>query len=351
MTEIWRFMSARLHVSVLCLALLVAGVACSTGATTGTTNAASTSSGNEGSGIQSQEDALISVIKSATASVVEIQTAGGLGSGVVFDDQGDIVTNSHVVGSATDVVVVSADGRRMPGIVVGSFPPDDLAVVRVATRSLKPATFADSSKVQVGQIVVAIGNPLGLQSSVTNGIVSATGRVVSESGNVTLPDTIQTSAPINPGNSGGALVDMRTQVIGIPTLAALFPGSTNGAVAPAPGIGFAIASNRVKDIAGQLAKNGRVIDSHRAFLGVSVASTSAAQGVAVVAVQPGGPADTAGIRPGDVIVAVDGKPTPTSAELSQVLAGLQPVQTVNVAVQRDDGTKRTLPVKLGQFPG
>ncbi len=330
------------------LAIMVVTGGCS--APMSTTDAATASAGNGAPSVQSEEDAFISVIKITTVSVVEIEAGDSLGSGVVFDDQGDIVTNSHVVGSAKDVVVTSADGLRMPGAVVGSFPPDDLAVVRVATRSLKPATFADSTKAQVGEIVVAIGNPLGLQSSVTNGIVSATGRVVNVDRNVTLPDTIQTSAAINPGNSGGALVDMRAQVIGIPTLAALVPGSTGTAMAPAQGIGFAISSNRVKDIAGQLAKTGHVSDSHRAFMGVSVANITGGQGVLVTSTQQGGPADAAGIRPGDLIVSVGGKATSSTVDLAQVLAGFQVGQTVNVVIQTPDRAKRTVSVKLGQFP-
>ena len=330
------------------LALVLVAGGCSTPISI--TKAATASAGNGASPVQSEEDAFISVIKIANVSVVEIEAGDGLGSGVVFDDQGDIVTNSHVIGSARDVVVTSADGRRMPGTVVGSFPPDDLAVVRVATRTLKPATFADSSKVDVGEVVLAIGNPLGLQSSVTNGIVSATGRVVNEDRNVTLPDTIQTSAAINPGNSGGALVDLRAEVIGIPTLAALVPGSTGAGAAPAPGIGFAISSNRVKDIAGQLAKTGHVSDSHRAFMGVTVANVTGGQGVLVTGAQPGGPADTAGIRPGDLIVSVGGKATSSTMDLAKVLAGLQVGQPTSVVIQTPDGAKRTVSVKLGQFP-
>jgi putative serine protease PepD len=142
--------------------------------------------------------------------------------------------------------------------------PGDLAVVRLADARPEPATFADSSKIAVGQFALAIGNPLGLQSSVTQGIVSSVGRTVSEGNGVTLPSVIQTSAEINPGNSGGALVDIQGRVIGIPTLAATDP-EFNGA--PAPGIGFAIPSSTVKSVAGKLVSSGRMPRSGRAFLG------------------------------------------------------------------------------------
>src|SRR5215472_8603800 len=190
---------------------------------------------------------------------------GGLGSGEIYDTKGDIVTNAHVVGTATTFVVTVSSGKQLPGTLVGSFPPDDLAVIKVDGAGLKPATFGDSSKLEPGQSVLAIGNPLGLEGSVTSGIVSALGRVVSEGpGGGTLPDAIQTSAAINPGNSGGALVNLNSEVVGIPTLAALSPGTQ----APAPGIGFAISSNRAKVIADQLVANGKVTNSGRAYLGI-----------------------------------------------------------------------------------
>ncbi|MFL5724474.1 MAG: S1C family serine protease, partial [Chloroflexota bacterium] len=163
----------------------------------------------------------MSVVDRVSPSVVVIETTGGLGSGIVFDSDGDITTNAHVVGDATTFRVTLADGRQFPGKLVGTFPANDLAVIKFSAPNLQPATFADSSKLEVGQIVMAVGNPLGLQSSVTQGIISAVGRDVAEPGGATLPGTIQTSAAINPGNSGGALVDINGDVVGIPTLAAV----------------------------------------------------------------------------------------------------------------------------------
>ena len=198
----------------------------------------------------------VDVVARVSPSVVVIETRSGLGSGIVFDAKGDIVTNNHVVDGSTKFTVILADGQKLPATLVGTYPAGDLAVIHVTGTNLKPASFGDSSKLVAGDIVLAVGSPLGLQGSVTQGIVSALGRKVSESKTVTLPDVIQTSAEINPGNSGGALVDLAGDVVGIPTLAALDPELGNTAAA---GIGFAIPSNVVADVAAQLIAHGRVV--------------------------------------------------------------------------------------------
>jgi putative serine protease PepD len=189
------------------------------------------------------------VVQAVSPQVVQIESRRGLGSGVVFDDRADVVTNAHVVAGERRFVVTLSGGDRHPATLVGSDPSHDLAVVHVSGATPAAATFADSSKAQVGELVLAIGNPLGLRSSVTEGIVSSLGRSVSEGGGVTLSPVIQTSAAINPGNSGGALVDLTGRVIGIPTLEALDPelGDTQAA-----GIGFAIPSNSVRTVATRL---------------------------------------------------------------------------------------------------
>jgi S1-C subfamily serine protease len=197
----------------------------------------------------------VNAVGQVSPSVVTIETKTGLGSGVVFDDKGDILTNNHVVTGATTFKVTLADGQEFAGTLVGTYPAGDLAVVHVTATSLRPATFGDSSKLSVGDIVLAIGNPLAFQGSVTQGIVSALDRSVAESASVTLPNVIQTSAAINPGNSGGALVDLSGHVVGIPTLAALDPEFSD---TPANGIGFAITSNAAVDVATQLIANGKV---------------------------------------------------------------------------------------------
>ena len=278
--------------------------------------------------------------------MVLIRTSQGLGSGIVFDAKGDVVTNAHVVAGADSFQVTLADGKQYRARLVGSFAADDVAVLHIDAGGLHPASFADSSRLQVGDVALAIGNPLGLQSSVTEGIVSALGRTVNEDNGVALPNVIQTSAPINPGNSGGALVDLEGQVIGIPTLAATDP-EMGGAAA---GIGFAIPSDTVRDIAGQLIGQGKVTNSHRAWLGVEVAATTSG-GVLVTKVEVGGPAARAGLRAGELVTAVQGTATPDPGTLADVLAGLRPGQTVTVRVARSDGGTRTAKVTLGQFPG
>lgn len=293
------------------------------------------------------QDQFVVVVERVSPSVVVIQTDQGLGSGTVHDAQGDIVTNYHVVAGASTFQVTLADGRSAPARLVGAFAPDDLAVVRVGLGGLHPAAFGDSDALKVGDIVMAIGNPLGLQSSVTEGIVSALGRQLTEPGGVALPPSIQTSAAINPGNSGGALVDLQGEVVGVPTLAAQDP-QMGGA---APGIGFAIPSNVVKDIAGQLISSGRVTATHRAYLGVRTAALNGAPGVLVYSVASGGPADKAGLRPGDIISAVAGKPTPDPQTLAAVLAGLSPGQTVSIDLIRADGSRQSVSVMLGELPG
>lgn len=296
------------------------------------------------------------VITAVLPSVVEITTGSGLGSGVVFDDQGNIVTNAHVVGTATQFQVQFANSATSyPATLVGTYQPNDLAVIHVqGAPDLHPATFGDSSAVDVGAIVLAMGNPLGLSSSVTDGIVSAVGRTVSEpaeqgSPGATLPGTIQTSASINPGNSGGALVDLQGQVVGIPTLAAT-DQQLGGA---APGIGFAIPSNTAKDVATQLIQNdGKVLDSNRAALGVSVTTVAnaagQAAGVGVVSVEPGGAAASAGLRAGDVITSLAGQDTTSTAQLSAVLAEQSVGAAVDVGYVRD-GEERTTTVTLGEL--
>jgi S1-C subfamily serine protease len=296
----------------------------------------------------------VTTIRTVLPSVVLISTGTSLGSGVVFDDKGDIITNAHVVGRSTSFQVTLADSAvTVPATLVGSYPPDDLAVIKIAgVSNLHPATFGDSSKQEVGDIVLAMGNPLGLASSVTNGIISATGRTVTEpvsagSPGATLTDCLQTSADINPGNSGGALVNLDDQVIGIPTLAAV-DQELGGA---APGIGFAIPSNTAKDVASQLIANGKVTNSDRAGLDVTVATVADASGkpvgAGIVSVQPGGPAAKAGLKPGDIIVVVNRVPTPTAEALQAVLATLRPGQTVQVTVQGTDGKTRSATVTLG----
>jgi putative serine protease PepD len=289
--------------------------------------------------------AITAVVHELSPSVVQIQSPAGLGSGIVFDSSGNIVTNNHVVGNGNGPFTITAGAHSYSASLVGRFAPDDLAVVHVSGAHLAPATFS-TSKLEVGDIAIAIGNPLGLRSSVTDGIVSAFRQGVSEGNGVALPTMIQTSAAINPGNSGGALADIEGRVIGIPTLAATDPELGGSA----PGIGFAIPSTLVKDIATQIIRHGHVVDSHRAYLGVSIGDTNGL-GVYVQGVTAGGPAAQAGLVAGDVIKSLNGRSTPTVDDLTSVASELKPGQTIEIEIETQSGEHKTLHVTLGTFPG
>jgi putative serine protease PepD len=337
--------------SALVGTLLCAGLAACTSARQSTAVPAATGTPTPApaatAAAESVQAAFVRIAATVDPSVVLIQTTAGLGSGVVFDNQGDIVTNNHVATAGTSPTVTTPDGHSAPATILGAFPPDDLAVLRVKGLSLKPASFGDSSKLVQGDIVMAIGNPLGLQTTVSEGIVSAVGRNVVEPGSSTIVNAVQTTAAINPGNSGGALADLNGKVIGIPTLAAADPQLGGAAV----GIGFAIPANTVTDIAGQIVRDGKVTNSHRGYLGVTVADTSPPVGVLVFSVPPGGPAAAAGIKPGDIITGLDGKPVTSAQELNELVAGMAPGQKVTVAITHADGSTATVTVTIGQYPG
>lgn len=296
------------------------------------------------------------VIKDVLPSVVQIRAGDSLGSGIVLDGRGHVVTNAHVVGDGSTFKVTTATGEQeLSAKLVSSYPQQDLAVVRLdhPPKGLRAARFGDSGKVAVGQIVLAMGSPLGLASSVTQGIVSATGRTVSEgrSGGgtgATIANMVQTSAAINPGNSGGALVDLDGKVVGIPTLAATDPELGSGT---APGIGFAIPSATVRTIAGQIVKNGKVTDSGRAALGITgrtvLGASLSPSGVAVVSARDDGAADRAGIRAGDILTALDGAKLTTIESLTEALAADRPGQRVEVTYTRD-GDEHKARVALGE---
>jgi S1-C subfamily serine protease len=339
---------SRHHLAAVLLAVVVAG--CGGGAASDRPIVASSSTATPRSGSEPQpvgdlQRRFIDIVQTVSPAVVQIQTPAGLGSGVVYDDKGDIVTNNHVVGGETAFRVTLSGGDDHRATLIGTFPASDLAVIRLKTGQAPAAAFGDSSKVVPGQFALAIGNPLGLRSSVTEGIVSSVGRTVGEGNGVVIASAIQTSAPINPGNSGGALVDLTGRVIGVPTLAATDP-ELGGA--QAPGIGFAIPGNTVRRIADQLIATGHVTRSGRAFLGIEAATTVLAPGVVVSSVEKHGPAAEAGIKPGDVILSVAGEPTPTTDDLAAALATLHPGQSVPVRVLHPDGSRATLTVRLGE---
>nr|WP_235502481.1 MULTISPECIES: trypsin-like peptidase domain-containing protein [unclassified Kitasatospora] len=342
--------------SALVLAAALVSGCSSSGSSSSAGASGSPSTPAPSSGNQLQDD-YQKVIANVLPSVVQITTASGLGSGIVYDTKGNIITNAHVVGSAkTFTVTLANSSKALAATLVGSYPESDLAVIKLDSppSGLKPAAFGDSGKVEVGQITLAMGSPLGLSSSVTQGIVSATGRTVSEpkggdSPGATIGNMVQTSAAINPGNSGGALVNLSSQVIGINTLAATDPDMNGSA---APGIGFAIPSATITNIADQLIKDGKVTNSGRAALGITARTYFDADyqpaGAVVVGVTAGGPAADAGLQPGDVITKIGDTTITNLNGLTTALAALQPGAKVTVTYQRDGATK-TAEVTLGSL--
>jgi Do/DeqQ family serine protease len=268
----------------------------------------------------------------------------GLGSGVIISHDGLILTNYHVVDGADDLQVELTDGRTFKAKVVGSDKPSDLALVKVEASNLPALAFGNSDAVQVGDVVLAIGNPFGLGQTVTMGIISAKGRsTTAENGNY--EDFLQTDAPINHGNSGGALVNTKGELVGI-----------NSQIAPVSdvniGIGFAIPSNMVRQVADELKSGGHV---HRSQLGVVIQPVTAdlaasldlkeTKGVIISSVEPGSAADRAGLKQGDVILTFNGEPIGDINGLRNRVASAHPGSTATVAIIRD-GSRQDVTVKL-----
>jgi Do/DeqQ family serine protease len=271
----------------------------------------------------------------------------GVGSGVIATKDGYILTNNHVVDGADEVKVTLQDGREFTAKVVGRDPKSDVAVIKIDATDLPAIPMADSDKVEVGDIVLAIGNPFGIGQTVTTGIVSAKDR---GSMGLDYEDFIQTDAAINPGNSGGALVDADGRLIGINTAILSRSGGNQG-------IGFAIPANLARDVMDSLIKDGHVT---RGYLGVMIQDLTPAlakkfnlkdtAGALVADVTPKSPADKAGIKSGDIITEFNGKPVTDSRHLKLEAARTKPGRTVPVRVLRDDATK-TLDVVVKEMPG
>lgn len=358
----------RAHIGALSLICMLAATVA--GCTIGT-DTSSTSTSPQGAAAtvavppsaQDLQQTVINVIRTVQPSVVEVMSQGSqgsaIGSGEILSKDGYIVTNNHVVEGFSSFAVRLANNQSYPAQLKGTAPGDDLAVLKINANNLQPINVGDSSKVQVGEFAIAIGSPLGLQQSATMGIISALNRNASEGQNRTLVGLIQTSAPINPGNSGGALVDLQGRLIGIPTLGVVDP--TSGSAAN--GIGFAIPSNRVTFVADQLIKNGKLVNTGEGFLGIrgedvtpQIASTynlPAQSGVLVTGfandASGKSPAQSAGIRVNDIIVAVNGQQIATSADLSSQLQTRPPGAQVTITVVRGSG-KQDIKVTLGERP-
>jgi serine protease Do len=274
---------------------------------------------------------------------------GALGSGVIVRPEGYILTNHHVIDGADQVRVELSDGRSFKAEVVGSDSPSDLAVLKVSGENLHTLPLADSDQVRVGDVVLALGNPLGVGQTVTMGIVSAKGRATGM-GDGSFEDFIQTDAPINQGNSGGALVNTRGELVGINSQI-LTPSGGN------IGIGFAIPANMARNVMSQLIDHGRV---RRGMIGVTVQPMTSelarslgieqVAGALVSEVQPGSPADKAGLKRGDVITAVNGESVHDSNALRNHVAQLQPGSGAELQIARN-GKPQTLNVTLGELKG
>ena len=326
--------------------------------TTGSIRSTPTASSQAGVNLDAQR---ISVIEKFQPSVVQINITsakgGGLGSGEIIDSRGYIVTNYHVIEGAQTIQVELFDGTKLPAQLTGIDPFDDLAVVQITPpEHMAVAPIGNSSSLQVGQTVVAIGNPLGITQTVTSGIVSALGRNVPLGFGIGfILDSVQMDTAINPGNSGGALIDLQGELVGIPTLTILNPQFNS----PASGVGFSIPSSRVEFIVPQLIQSGKVTDSGLGDLGLQGTTVNARmatlnqfpvdQGVLIDSVTANGPADQAGLKPGEIIVQIDNTVVTNISELYDFVLSKDP--GVQVTLQVYQGNQRqSVPVTLGKLP-
>ena len=388
----------RVSLALVSVALLLATAACSVGANplaafvptlqtpTAPQTGANQSSGNQGSIIPSDQSALESLYKQVSPGVVAIKVTtdqgGGLGSGFVYDANGDIVTNYHVVNGATQVEVDFPSGFKVYGKVIGQDPDSDLAVIKVdaPASELHPLTIGDSDALQVGQMVAAIGNPFGLYSTMTTGIVSALGRAQqslraadsSTTGTYSMGAVIQTDAAINPGNSGGPLFNLDGEVIGL-NRSIETTQTTNTGEPVNSGIGFSIASNVLKRVVPGLIANGKY---NYPYLGISFMDDLPLEaiqalglkntyGAYVASVVKNGPADKAGVvagtqpadiqglnlnKGGDLVIAVDGKPIKTFDDLlAYMITHKSPGDVITLTIVRGD-KQLDIPVTLGERP-
>lgn len=309
--------------------------------------------------VHSLQESLISASQKVAPAVVNIRTIQltedfffnivpreGQGSGIIFDEKGYILTNEHVIHQARQIRVVLPDGREFKGRLIGSDSRIDLAVVKIDAKNLPVAKLGDSDTLRPGEFCIAIGNPFGLQNTVTFGVISATGRNIRAGAGKIMENLIQTDAPINPGNSGGPLINFKGEVIGI-----------NTAIIPyAQGIGFAIPINTAKEIIDELIKYGKVI---RPWLGiyylpinpqiVTRFNLPVKSGIYIVKVIPAGPADRAGVKKGDIVIQINGKKIKTAKDLKEVMTDKKVGETLILRVVRK-GRHLVIKVKLGEMP-
>jgi S1-C subfamily serine protease len=301
--------------------------------------------------------AVIDVVERVGPAVVRIdvkakggRAGGGTGSGVIVAPDGLVLTNSHVIGGAAQVTVATVDGRSFTARVVGDDPDTDLTLVRIdAPVTLPAAALGNSKLLKRGQLVIAIGNPLGFESTVTTGVVSALGRSLRARSGRLIDDVIQTDAALNPGNSGGPLVSSRGEVVGVNT----------AVIMGAQGICFAVASNTANFVLGELVRHGRV---RRAFIGIAAqqiaiprrlrhaAGLTQESAVLAANVETGSPADRAGVKARDIILSLDGTPITGGDDLIRALVGDKIGRTVEIEVLRN-GSIQALPLVPEERPG
>jgi S1-C subfamily serine protease len=295
--------------------------------------------------LDAYSEAVIAAAERVSPSIVKIEVqhdrrgGGGAGSGFVFTPDGFILTNSHVIHEARVIKVTLPGGTECQADVVGDDPDTELAVVRITSPNLVPVAFGDSQTIRVGQVVIAIGNPYGFQATVTAGVVSALGRSLRAQSGRLIDNVIQTDAALNPGNSGGPLVNSSGEVIGVNTAIIL----------PAQGICFATAINTAKFVAGRLIKDGRI---HRGYIGVAGQNApihraivwshrlANASGIFVVSVEEKSPAQRAGVRDGDILVALQDQPTPDIDALHRLLADYRKGERIGLTLVR--GTEKVV---------
>jgi len=293
------------------------------------------------------DDPLFKRFFGAQTSRPRYKRENSLGSGVIVDDNGYVLTNNHVIEGASEIQVVLGDGRNLPARIVGTDPETDIAVLQAAGEKLAVAHLAPSDDMQVGDVVMAIGNPFGVGQTVTMGIVSATGR--NQLGITEFENFIQTDAAINPGNSGGALINALGDVVGINTAIFSQSGGSHG-------IGFAIPIQLAKEVMSQIIEHGRVI---RGWLGITGQDLTPAlaeslgigfrEGILVSGVLEGGPADQAGLKPGDVITGVDRRPVSGSPQMLKMIAAKPPGTPLTIKLYRENNELEQVAI-VGERP-